>query len=138
MGKLIDLTGEKFGILSVVRKVENDRHGQAKWSCVCNCGNVAIVLGINLRSGREQCCGCAVPEEVEEDLTGNAYGLLIVTKKAPQGQTKKPRWHCICSCGTRTIVIEGNLKCGNSTSCGRMRCKAKSVGATWHGSRALY
>lgn len=40
MGKKIDLTGQKFGKLTVLKEAEkrND-HGSVCWICRCDCGN---------------------------------------------------------------------------------------------------
>lgn len=48
---LIDLLGQRFGRLMVVKRAANDRRGEARWNCLCNCGNKSIVLGSHLRSG---------------------------------------------------------------------------------------
>lgn len=56
----IDLTGQKFGHLTVLERVESDKYGQAKWLCECDCENHSriLVLGSNLRRGHTQSCGC--------------------------------------------------------------------------------
>ena len=38
--KLIDLTGMKFGNLTVIERAENSKDGHVRWNCVCNCGKV--------------------------------------------------------------------------------------------------
>lgn len=60
MSKCIDLTGQKFGRLIVVKRVENDKSGNLKWLCQCNCDdkNEIIILGGNLVSGHTKSCGC--------------------------------------------------------------------------------
>ena len=59
MGTLIDLTGKKFGRLTVIeRAVENGPKGQPKWRCNCGCGSVCIVDGASLRNGVTKSCGC--------------------------------------------------------------------------------
>lgn len=58
MSKLIDLTGQRFGRLTVVERVENDRSNQAHWMCRCDCGNVVVIRGDHLRNGRTKSCGC--------------------------------------------------------------------------------
>lgn len=62
MGKFIDLTGLRFGRLTVVERVENritSADGKlSQWKCVCDCGKQTIVTGISLRSGNTQSCGC--------------------------------------------------------------------------------
>lgn len=59
---VIDLTGQRFGRLSVVRLAGTDKRGESRWECVCDCGNKSIVLSSHLRSGRTQSCGCYMKE----------------------------------------------------------------------------
>lgn len=59
MAKRIDLTGQKFGRLTVIKdtgKKNNDK--RALWLCKCNCGNEVIISGKDLRNGNTQSCGC--------------------------------------------------------------------------------
>lgn len=70
MAKLIDLTGQRFGRLTVLKRDPEDyiyperfdnpqkRHTAAKWICRCDCGNTVSILGANLRHGNTQSCGC--------------------------------------------------------------------------------
>lgn len=59
-GNMIDLTGQKFGHLTVLKKDKSDKYGHAKWLCQCDCGNPKqiSVYGDNLRRGHTQSCGC--------------------------------------------------------------------------------
>ena len=52
-----DLTGERFGRLTVVRRAENTKHGGAQWLCQCDCGNVKVVRTSALH-GNTKSCGC--------------------------------------------------------------------------------
>lgn len=65
MGKYIDITGQKFGKLTVIKRVENHitTGGQTKvmWLCRCDClgENSEITTNSqNLRNGRTKSCGC--------------------------------------------------------------------------------
>lgn len=64
MGKLIDLTGQRFGRLTVVKKVNPDdvwyigSDTSALWLCKCDCGNEVVVLSRCLRRGNTKSCGC--------------------------------------------------------------------------------
>lgn len=58
MSKLIDLTGRKFGKLTVVERVENSRNGKARWRCKCDCGNEKVAGSESLRNGSTSSCGC--------------------------------------------------------------------------------
>ena len=45
MSNFIDLTGQKFGRLTVIKRVENTKEGRAKWLCQCECGHIIKVNG---------------------------------------------------------------------------------------------
>lgn len=58
----VNLLGEKFGRLRVVESYpSHPRHG-SRWKCVCDCGNIRVVLGGNLSSGNSRSCGCMASE----------------------------------------------------------------------------
>lgn len=59
---LINLTGQRFGRLTVVERAENDKHGSPKWKCVCDCGKEKVVYGSSLRNGKTKSCGCLARE----------------------------------------------------------------------------
>lgn len=61
MGKIIDLTGQKFGRLTVIERAANrGPRGVSAWCCRCDCGNERIVIRGNLRNKLRptQSCGC--------------------------------------------------------------------------------
>lgn len=51
----IDLTGQVFGMLTVV---EYRRGKKGKWICACECGNTAAASARHLKSGATKSCGC--------------------------------------------------------------------------------
>lgn len=59
MSRLIDLTGQRFGRLTVIERsnIKKDRTA-AVWKCICDCGNETIVSRDNLRRGKTKSCGC--------------------------------------------------------------------------------
>ncbi len=55
----IDIGGERFGRLrAIALAVERTPRGQAKWHCLCDCGQSAVVASMKLRSGHTKSCGC--------------------------------------------------------------------------------
>lgn len=60
MGKFKDLTGQKFGRLTVIERAGNDKRCNATWKCVCSCSQKTerIVPGVDLISGHTRSCGC--------------------------------------------------------------------------------
>lgn len=63
MPAFIDLTGQKFGRLTVVKRAEKKRK-LVYWLCQCECGVLKEVLAFNVRSGHTQSCGCLHKESV--------------------------------------------------------------------------
>lgn len=61
MGRFIDLTGQKFGKLTVIERAENrqDKNGKPVtcWKCLCDCGNTTVSRSQNLRNGDSKSCG---------------------------------------------------------------------------------
>ena len=60
MGKLKDLTGQRFGRLDVLRRSAKSPTvgGNAVWLCRCDCGQQAEVRGNSLVSNKTKSCGC--------------------------------------------------------------------------------
>jgi hypothetical protein len=56
--KLINLKGQQFGNLTVLKREKNDSAKNTRWACVCVCGNKTISTSAGLRSGRVKSCGC--------------------------------------------------------------------------------
>lgn len=61
--QIIDLTGKRFGRLTVIKRGENvvNRPG---WICKCDCGKTILVAGGHLRDGHTQSCGCRQRDSV--------------------------------------------------------------------------
>ena len=62
MSKLIDMTGEKFGRLTVLERVydkeREDNQHTTFWKCRCECGNYIIASRNHLKDGHIRSCGC--------------------------------------------------------------------------------
>ena len=69
MRKKLDLRGQRFGKLTVLRENGRDKRNNVLWLCRCECGNEVTVLGSNLRSERTTSCGCYNRERVVEAST---------------------------------------------------------------------
>lgn len=71
--KLIDLTGQKFGRLTVIKRFNNKNNRHTQWICKCECGNECIVNADNLKKGHTQSCGCLSREQAV--ITNTIHGL---------------------------------------------------------------
>ncbi len=61
MSVCIDLTGVRFGSLTVKRKLKINSHREMEWLCLCDCGNEYVSTSNRLTSGKTTSChSCAM------------------------------------------------------------------------------
>src|SRR3990167_4002552 len=72
---LIDLTGWRFGRLTVVSLAEKDHRWRRYWNCRCDCGSSVKVSGDHLKSGHSQSCGCFHREDFARRQTKHGRTL---------------------------------------------------------------
>jgi hypothetical protein len=70
-----DLKGQRFGYLTVKKRVGTSEDRKALWRCKCDCGKFTTVRSVDLKSGNTKSCGCL----------GSAYAKRNITK----GDAKK-------------------------------------------------
>lgn len=93
MGKLIDLTGHRFGRLVVVERVGRTKSGYILWLCQCDCGNTHTVESRNLNCGSVRSCGCLQYETQLSNRKDNTkHGLS--NKEALYGTWKNMKRRC--------------------------------------------
>ena len=63
--KLIDLTGQKYGRLTVIRRGETVNK-RTRWVCLCECGREITAEAYNLKTGHTNSCGCVQRERTSE------------------------------------------------------------------------
>lgn len=77
--KAIDLTGQRFGLLTALRVHSRSRApcGQLRvvWECVCDCGKTTTAMTAKLRRGQKKSCGCRNPEENHGQSKTKLYGI---------------------------------------------------------------
>ncbi len=95
MARFVDLTGQRFGRLTVIKQIEDYISSNGKrmtqWLCKCDCGNETKVVGSRLtKKNGTKSCGCLQREKASQigknnkkyniyDLTGE-YGIGYTTK----------------------------------------------------------
>jgi hypothetical protein len=55
---IIDITGRKFGRLTVISRAGLSRDGHATWACRCDCEKMRTFTSRALRKGQATSCGC--------------------------------------------------------------------------------
>lgn len=73
MSRAIDLTGQRFGRLTVV-SLHGSAGGKRKWLCECDCGNTTTATTSNLKFGKTTSCGCYHREVSARNLRCIASG----------------------------------------------------------------
>lgn len=127
-----DLTGCKFGKLTVIERIEDKIYPNgskdSQWLCQCECGSDPFpVAGGSLKSGNTQSCGCLS----FRDLTGEIFGRLTVLRRVKNENSTSAYWECKCSCGNKhhSILKTTDLKSGKVRSCG---CLQKEIASIVH------
>lgn len=63
MPKFIDITGNRYGKLTVINRsadhITPSGNRFTMWECTCDCGNTTVAYGNALKSGRMSSCGCS-------------------------------------------------------------------------------
>lgn len=54
----LDLTGQKFGMLTAIAPTDKRIHGRIAWDCICECGTKKLAQSTELLSGHVYSCGC--------------------------------------------------------------------------------
>ncbi len=122
MGKIEDLTGQRFGRLTVIERAEN-KGKKTCWKCHCDCGNETVVCASHLKSGATRSCGCFNREIAHinnlnnENLIGQKFGRYTVISFDGR-RNGSIFWKCRCDCGNERSVSASHLKSGASKSCG--------------------
>lgn len=117
-----DLTGQRFGHLTVLGKTDKIQDRYCVWRCLCDCGRETEVNTRRLKRGVATDCGCIAKKTAQrgnlaEDLTGRKYGHLTVLQRT-ENRGGRTCWLCLCDCGRMKSVTARDLKAGKVKSCG--------------------
>lgn len=122
MSEFKDLTGQRFGKLTVIKRVDDyvseKGRREKRWECQCDCGNTTIVKEARLNENGTKSCGCLrLLKGNFIDITGQKFGRLTVIEIA--GRNKgRIMWRCKCDCGNEAIIPSYYIRTGASKSCG--------------------
>lgn len=119
----IDLTGQKYGRLTVIEMLYSYKNNQTHCRCTCTCGKTTIVLASSLKSGRTKSCGCLEAEsrfgrkhgKYKAGDTVNGFTLLEETDRRTPSQSIV--WKCMCTCGNIVYDSPSNIKHANKKKC---------------------
>ena len=91
----IDVTGQKFGKLTAIECIGQDKNRKTQWLCLCECGNTVICALNNLRKGNTQSCGCLRSEKIKSTCITHGkrqtrlYNIWSLMKNRCKDKTNK-------------------------------------------------
>lgn len=88
MGALIDMTGQRFGRLTVVSRTKKEGDSRAYWICSCDCGGQTFTSGKYLRNGTTRSCGCLAVDRAREMGANRAFIAVRGEKLVKHGHRK--------------------------------------------------
>lgn len=102
-----DLSGNKYGRLTVLRFAGSSARRETYFECQCECGTVVTIRSNSLKGGTCQSCGCyAIDCFVEQNYThGMSYTKVYRTWIKIKGRTQNPNIDCYMNYGGRGIQM---------------------------------
>lgn len=114
-----DLTGKRFGRLTVIERDLSATKGRRKWICKCDCGNVVSVYRSHLICGQTNSCGCARKGVNLKPIDkGTRFGRLTVIEITNRKHRNTYMYKCQCDCGNTCFMSRNQLISGGVRSCG--------------------
>lgn len=109
MPNFIDITGQRFGRWTVIKRGPDTDYKHPRFYCVCDCGTERLVKAQILRNGESSSCGCYDREQKK---------LMCIERNTTHGMSK-----------TNTYDRWVNLiaRCHNKNSSGYHKYGAKDV-----------
>lgn len=85
MSALLDLTGQKYGLLTVLGRAGRDTTGKTTWRCHCECGSESTVVGLNLKTRTTKSCGCLKHRKGEANPKYRPISLDVARERKRAG-----------------------------------------------------
>lgn len=123
MGKINDLTNQKFGRLLVIERdiEESKKQGRSYWKCQCECGNIKSIRGTSLICGDTKSCGCLSKEISSQihkiDYSGQKYNYITALYPTNKKYDNSIIWMCQCECGKYLEIPSHLIKITKSCGC---------------------
>lgn len=112
--KFIDLTGQKFNYLTVIKELGNNRI-----ICRCDCGTVKEYDKYKVKTGKTKSCGCKRYEFINsgqykiDNKEGEKFNHLTIIKELGENKIL-----CRCDCGNEKILRKDRVINGSIKDCG--------------------
>lgn len=123
--KLIDITGQKFNRLTVIKFNKVNNSGQSYWDCICDCGNKITTRRNRLFNGSAKSCGCYNKERASKWLKFYANSKAHKGSGNPMYKDGRSKtrlfriWQCI------------NNRCSSKNSLGQKNYSDRGIKCLW-------
>lgn len=127
------MEGKKFGKWTVLNLIKTEKPGK-QYECMCECGNIRIKAGTELRAGKGmQCRECQYEKLYNPDKEiGKKYGKWIIIKYLGIHR-KLQQFEARCECGFIGIHAAADLRSKKSLQCQTCSNKEKAKNNKTHG-----
>lgn len=109
---LKDLTGKRFGKLTVIRKTSmRAKNKNIIWECRCDCGNIKLVEGALLKTLHTKSCGC-----LQKESTSLEYGVAAFNHVYSSYKKRAREKKLMFSLGEeefKDIILKSCVYCGS-------------------------
>jgi hypothetical protein len=144
MGKVRDLTNQRFGTLVALNIVETKANRSAKWLCQCDCGNTHIAATDKLVTNQITRCSSCRSMNHKRDLTDQIFGKLTAKISVGKNKYGQYKWECLCECGELHTTLGTSLISGSVSQCRRCSIsktnngeKVGEIRPTWWSSHVI-
>jgi len=122
-----------FGKFTVLNLIKTEKPGK-QYECLCECGNIRIKAGTELRAGRgKQCDECMYAELYDPNREiGKKYGKWTIIEYVDMHR-KLQRYKIRCECGFESINVAADLRAGKSKQCSTCHNRENARNNTKHG-----
>jgi hypothetical protein len=109
MSPVRDIAGQRFGRLTVLRRVKSSAQQKAQWLCLCDCGVEKAFISSNLLMGKSRSCGCLARETAASGARARSltHGHASRAAKSPEYVSWTAMWARCSYPGTKSYERYG-------------------------------
>src|SRR5690349_3092837 len=106
MSNIINIEGERFGLLTAIKAVGRNHRNNVVWLCQCDCGNSTSVITTRLIKGKTRSCGCLEPTHRKEwaPKIGDRIGRVVITNTEWSRENRVTKFYYLCDCGKSSMA----------------------------------
>jgi hypothetical protein len=108
---IIDLSGKKFGSLTILCRDTAVKHKLAYWTCQCDCGNIVSARGADIRNNKIKTCGCRRSVLSKRNWKGVGYISKSLWQTIVRNAKNRKIEISITQDFANELLVKQNFKC---------------------------